>query len=41
MSVSGGQWHTVRALERGSVLLEMEMRDGKYEVLGKGDVLGL
>lgn len=34
MSVSGGQWPTVRALESGSVLLDR--RGGRYEVLGGG-----
>lgn len=29
VNVPAGQWHTVRALESGSVLLEM--KDGKYE----------
>lgn len=27
--IPAGQWHTVRALESGSVLLEM--KDGEYE----------
>ena len=31
------QWHTVRALESGTVILEC--KDGKYEPLGDGDVL--
>lgn len=39
INVPAGQWHTVRALESGSVLLEM--KDGKYEVLGEEDVLRL
>ena len=30
VNVPAGQWHTVRALESGSVLLEC--KDGKYEV---------
>ena len=34
-----GQWHTVRALESGSVLLEM--KDGKYEPLEPEDILSL
>ena len=37
--VPAGQWHTVRALESGSVLLEM--KDGKYEPLGAEDILSL
>ena len=37
--VPAGQWHTVRALESGSVLLEC--KDGKYEPLGPEDILSL
>lgn len=32
-----GQWHTVKSLESGSVLLEV--KNGKYEPLGDGDIL--
>lgn len=32
-----GQWHTIRALESGTVLLEC--KDGKYEPLEEGDIL--
>ncbi len=39
VNVPAGQWHTVRALESGSVLLEM--KDGKYEPLGAEDILSL
>lgn len=39
INVPAGQWHTVRALESGSVLLEM--KDGKYELLGPEDILSL
>ena len=39
MNVPAGQWHTVRALESGSVLLEM--KDGKYEALGSEAILSL
>ena len=39
INVPAGQWHTVRALESGSVLLEM--KDGKYEPLGAEDILSL
>lgn len=39
INVPAGQWHTVRALESGSVLLEM--KDGKYEALGSEDILSL
>ena len=34
-----GQWHTVRALESGSVILEM--KNGAYEPLGETDILSL
>lgn len=39
VNVPAGQWHTVRALESGSVLLEM--KDGKYEPLGPENILSL
>lgn len=39
INVPAGQWHTVRALESGSVLLEM--KDGKYEPIGPEDILTL
>ena len=39
VNVPAGQWHTVRALESGSVLLEM--KDGKWEPLGPEDFLSL
>ena len=39
VNVPAGQWYTVRALESGSVLLEM--KDGKYEPLGPEDILSL
>lgn len=32
-----GQWHTIRALESGTVLLEC--KDGAYEPLGEGEIL--
>ena len=32
-----GQWHTVRVLESGTVILEC--KDGKYEPLGEEDIL--
>ena len=38
MNVPAGQWHTVRALESGSVILEM--KDGAYEPIGAEDILG-
>lgn len=37
VSIPAGQWHTVRALESGSALLEC--KDGKYEPLGDEDIL--
>ena len=39
VNVPAGQWHTVRALESGSVLLEM--KEGKWEPLGPEDILRL
>lgn len=39
LNVPKGQWHTVKALESGSVILEC--KDGAYEPLGEGDVLSL
>ncbi len=33
-----GQWHTVRALENGTVMLEV--KDGRYEPIGPEDILG-
>ena len=37
LNISIGQWHTVRVLESGTVILEC--KDGKYEPLGEGDIL--
>ena len=37
LNIPAGQWHTVRALESGSVILEM--KDGPYEPLQDCDVL--
>ena len=39
LNIPAGQWHTVRALESGSVILEM--REGAYEPLQDCDVLSL
>jgi len=39
LNIPAGQWHTVRALESGSVILEM--KEGAYEPLGPEDVLAL
>ncbi len=38
LNIPIGQWHTVRALESGTVILEC--KDGKYEPLGEEDVMG-
>lgn len=37
LNIPAGQWHTVRALESGSVILEM--KEGAYETLQDCDVL--
>ena len=37
LSIPAGQWHTVKALESGSVILEM--KDGAYEPTGLEDIL--
>lgn len=37
LNIPAGQWHTVRALESGTVILEM--KDGGYEPLQDCDVL--
>ena len=37
VSIPIGMWHTVRALESGTCILEM--KNGAYEPLGEGDVL--
>lgn len=34
-----GQWHTVRVLESGTVI--MEVKDGPYEPTGEEDILAL
>ena len=39
LNVPAGQWHTVRALESGSVILEM--KDGPYEPQSPADILEL
>ena len=36
LNIPAGQWHTVKALESGSVILEM--KDGAYEPLAGEDV---
>lgn len=37
LNIPAGQWHTVRALESGTVILEM--KDGTYEPTGPEDIL--
>lgn len=37
MNVEKGQWHTLRALESGTVILEM--KDGAYEPISPVDVM--
>ena len=37
LNIPAGQWHTVRALESGSVILEM--KNGKYEPIQDCDIL--
>ena len=37
LNIPFGQWHTVRALESGSVILEM--KEGKYEAIGPEDMM--
>lgn len=37
VSIPAGQWHTVKSLESGTVILEM--KDGKYEPISDADIL--
>ena len=39
LNIPAGQWHTVRALESGSCILEMKNRP--YEPLAENDILAL
>ena len=39
LNIPIGQWHTVQALESGTVILEM--KEGKYEPTGPEDILEL
>ena len=39
LNIPLGQWHTVRSLESGTVI--MEVKDGAYEPMGPEDVLSL
>ena len=37
INIPAGQWHTLRALESGTVILEM--KDGAYEPIGPADMM--
>ncbi len=37
VNIPAGQWHTVRALESGTVIIEM--KNGAYEPIGDEDIL--
>ena len=37
LNIPAGQWHSLRALESGTVILEM--KDGAYEPIGAEDVM--
>ena len=37
LNIPAGTWHTLRAIESGTVILEM--KDGAYEPIGEGDVM--
>ena len=37
LNIPAGQWHTLRALESGTVILEM--KDGAYEPIGEGNIM--
>ena len=39
VNIPAGQWHTVRALESGTVIIEM--KNGAYEPIGPEDILEL
>ena len=39
LNIPIGQWHTVKVLESGTVILEC--KDGAYEPLGEGDVMAI
>lgn len=39
LNIPAGQWHTVQALESGTVI--MEVKDGPYEPTGEEDILAL
>ena len=37
LNIPAGQWHSLKSLESGTVLLEA--KDGPYEPLGEEDIL--
>lgn len=39
INIPAGQWHSIRAVESGSVVLAV--KDGRYEPLSDADILGL
>lgn len=39
LNIPVGQWHTLRALESGTVILEM--KDGAYEPISPADILSM
>lgn len=39
VNIPAGQWHTVRALESGTVI--MEVKDGAYEPISEVDILDI
>ena len=39
LNIPAGQWHTLRALENGTVILEM--KDGAYEPISPADILSM
>ena len=39
MNIPAGQWHTLRSLESGTVILEM--KDGAYEPISPADILSM
>ena len=40
LNIPAGQWHTVRSLESGTVILEVKVKDGPYEPISPEDILG-
>ena len=39
LNIPAGQWHTLRAIESGTVILEM--KDGAYEPISPADILSV